>query len=178
MNPLWSDIDLDPEEYGEYYRSYVDRVQEGNILEILKNQMLTTYTLIMTLNPEQAGYRYAEGKWSVFEVIGHLIDTERVFAYRALRFSRNDSRELPGFDQDAYVRQANFESRGKQSLANEYSAVRNASVHLFEGFTEEMLMRGGIASKAPFTVRSIPFIIAGHERHHWSVLREQYGLEF
>ncbi|MDX1619059.1 MAG: DinB family protein [Balneolaceae bacterium] len=178
MNSIWDNIKLKPGEYGDFYQGYIDQVGSGNVIEILKNQMQLTYTLINSLSYEQSHYRYAKGKWSVLEVIGHLIDAERVFAYRALRFSRNDDAELPGFDQDQYIDESNYNSRSKQSLGNEYRAVRNASVHLFSGFTEGMLMRKGVANEALFTARSIPFIIAGHERHHLALLKTNYGLDF
>lgn len=178
MDSIWKDITIQPDEYGDFYRDYIEQVGAGNILDILKNQMRETYTLINSLTREQALHRYADGKWTVKEVIGHLIDTERIFAYRALCFSRSEQIELPGFDQEAYVDQADFNSRSKQNLGNEYFAVRSSTVHMFSGFSKEMLMRKGVANDTTFTARALPFIIAGHERHHLNILKSKYGLNF
>lgn len=166
----------EPEEYGDYYQEYIEQVGPGEILEILKDQMHETYTLINSLTAKQAGYRYAEGKWTVKEVLGHMIDSERIFAYRGLCFARNETKPLPGFDQDAYVEDGNFNDRSTQSLGDEYFSLRNATIVLFDSFSEETLLKRGTANDATFSVRSLAYIIAGHERHHLNVLRDKYHI--
>lgn len=177
MKSIWNKRPS-PDEYGSFYQTYIDKLGEGNIIEILQTQHDTTHSLIKSLTPEQALYRYEKGKWTVKEVIGHVIDTERVFAYRTLAISRKDRNELPGFDQDEYVDAAAFNNRSLQSLADDYDAQRNAGIHLFNGLAKEMLDRKGVANGYELTVRAIPFIVAGHERHHLGLLQNRYGLEF
>ena len=172
----WNGIKPAENEYGSYYHTYVKKVGAGNIIDILINQRHQTYTLINSLTYEESAHRYQPGKWSVKEVFGHLLDTERIFAYRALRFSRGDENKLPGFDQDDYVQNANFDERSLQNLGNEYFALRNSNIHLFNSFSKEMLLRKGVASDTDFTTRSIPFIIAGHERHHLDILKTKYNV--
>lgn len=176
MNNIWNEVWPQQDEYGEYYRGYINALGTGNIITILRNQMHDTHTLITSLTSEQALHRYAEGKWTVKEVIGHLIDTERVFATRCLCFCRQADANLPGFDQDEYVVNGDFDNRSLQNLAKEYHALRDSNVHLFDSFSEEMLEKKGMANGYSFTVRSIPFIIAGHERHHFNILKSRYGL--
>lgn len=166
----------EPEEYGDFYEGYIEQVGSDDILEILKDQMHETFTLINSLTAKQAGYRYAEGKWTVKEVIGHLIDSERIFAYRGLCFARNEDKSLPGFDQDEYVKEGNFKERSTQSLGDEYFSLRNATIILFNSFTEEVLLRRGTANDNIFSVRALAYIIAGHERHHLNVLRDKYHI--
>lgn len=165
-----------PEEYGEYYQAYIDQVGSGDILEILKDQMHETYTLINTLTSKQARYQYADGKWTVKEVIGHLIDSERIFAYRGLCFARDETKSLPGFDQDAYVAEGNFRERSLQSLGDEYFSLRNSTIVMFDSFTENILLRKGTANDNTFSVRALAYIIAGHEKHHLKVLEDNYHI--
>lgn len=164
------------EEYGSYYEGYVQKVGPGNIFDILKNQMHETYTLINSLTSKQALYQYAKDKWTVKEVVGHMVDSERIFACRALSIGKGGQQELPGFDQDNYVKAGNFNERSLQSLGDEYFSLRNATIALFESFPEETLSRKGIANNTTFSVRAIAYIIAGHERHHLQILREKYQL--
>lgn len=166
-----------PDEYGPFYKRYINKLGPGNILDILTNQRRTTYMLINSLNREQALYRYDEGKWTVKEVIGHMIDTERIFSYRVLAICRNDPNELTGFDQDDYVAAANFNDRTLQNLADEYDALRKSNIQLFKSFNEDMLERRGVANNYELSVRAIPFIIAGHERHHLELLASRYKLD-
>ena len=161
-------------EYAPYYQRYISKVPEGDIIEILARQMEETQKLVKNLPPEKADYRYAPGKWSIKEVFGHLTDTERVFAYRALCFSRSDKTALPSFEQDDYVAHGNFERRTLQDIAEEYRLVRHSNIILFKSFDEEIEGRIGIASGFEFTVRAIPYIVAGHELHHRGILREKY----
>lgn len=175
-NSYWAGVQLQNDEYGSYYHTYVNNVGAGNIIDILMNQQHQTYTLINSLTAEESQYRYKEDKWTIKEVFGHIIDCERIFAYRALCFSRGEQQALPGFDQDEYVQQANFNDRSLQNIGNEYFALRNSNIHLFNSFSKDMLMNKGFASDTNFTVRSLPFIIAGHERHHLNVLKTKYDV--
>jgi len=161
-------------EYAPYYGTYVNRVPEGDICQVLEGQLAKTQALLTKVGEARAGHRYAPEKWSIREVIGHVIDTERIFACRALCFARSDKNPLPGFDQDLYVRFANFEARTLSDLAAEFGLVRKSSVILFRSFTEDVWERRGIANNVEFTVRSIPYIVSGHELHHVSILKERY----
>jgi hypothetical protein len=176
MNSNWNGVRPESSEYAEFYQNYVTAVGAGNIIDILLNQMQETYTLISSLTPEQAVYRYAEDKWTVKEVIGHLIDTERIFACRCLCFSREQDAVLPGFDQDVYVQNGNYNARSLASLGKEYYSLRNANVHLFRSLPPSVHLQKGTANSYPVTVRAIPFIIAGHERHHLQQLKSKYRI--
>jgi hypothetical protein len=164
----------EPTEYGDFYRVYVNMVGEGSILRLLTAQRDAALQLLRSIDEERAEHRYAVGKWSIKEVIGHVTDSERVFAYRALCFARGERAPQPGFDQDAYVAAADFNRRSLGDLAAEFSQVRYANVTLFGGFDEDVWLRRGVANGVEFTVRSIPYIIAGHELHHIAVIRERY----
>ena len=161
-------------EYAPYYGRYIDKVPEGDLLGTLEDQARETQTLLAGLSDAKALHRYAPGKWSVKEVIGHVTDAERVFSYRALRFARADSTPLPGFDENAWVPPGNFDARALKDLAAELDAVRRATIALFRGLDPAALARGGTASDNPVSVRAIAWIIAGHERHHVALLHERY----
>jgi len=163
-----------PTDYAPYYGTYVGQVSENDVLAVLAGQIDETLALLRSVPRARWTHRYAPGKWSVGEVVGHLADTERIFAYRALRFARNDGTPLAGFDENQFVPPANFDARPLPDLAEEFRAVRGASLALFRGFDDAALARRGTANKVEFTVRAIPWIIAGHERHHVTVLRERY----
>ena len=162
-----------PDEYSEYAGRYVNLVGDGPVLDILERQKEESYTLFTSLSTEKALRTYAEGKWTIKQVVGHMADTERVFAYRALVFSR-ESITLPGFDQDVYMEQATFNSRPLEDLANELKTVRESSRYLFRSLTEQQSTQKGIASGSPFSVRAYAYMIAGHELHHMNILRERY----
>jgi hypothetical protein len=161
-------------DYAPYYGTYVSQVSEGDVLAVLAGQIDDTVALLRAVPRARWTHRYAPGKWSVSEVVGHLADTERIFAYRALRFARNDATPLAGFDENQYVPPANFDARPLPELAEDLRAVRLASVALFRGLDDAALARRGTANQVAFTVRAIPWIIAGHERHHVAVLKERY----
>jgi uncharacterized damage-inducible protein DinB len=163
-----------PGEYAPYYARYIDLVPDGPVVEALRRQITETQTLLRGLSAEQAAFRDAPGKWSVTEVVGHLADAERIFAYRALRFARGDATHLPGFDESAYAAQAGFGARLLAEVLAELVAVRAATVALYSGFDEAALGRRGIANDVPVSVRAIAWIIAGHEIHHRTILRERY----
>lgn len=163
-----------PDEYAPYYGGYVDQVPDGDVLDLLERQIVETSAVVSGQEPERGIYRYAPGKWCLNDVLGHLSDTERVFSYRALRFSRGDPQAIPGMEQDDYVAGANFAERSTADLLEEFRTVRAATVTLFQSLTPDMLARRGTASDCTFTPRAIAYIIAGHERHHMQVLRERY----
>jgi hypothetical protein len=161
-------------EYAHFYAGYVSLTPKGNIIHTLSEQMHELYTLINTVPGDIAIFAYQDGKWTLKEVIGHMIETERMFSFRAMAISRGDSAPLPGMDQDEYMEGNNYNSRTLADLSNEYLAVRVSTLHLLKTMTKEMIDRQGNASGTNVTVRALAFIIAGHERHHVNVVREKY----
>ena len=161
-------------EHAEYYARYVAGVPDGDILYTLKDQLGETLAILQGLSPEQERFRYAPEKWSLREVVGHLIDSERVFAYRALTMARSEGADLPGMDQNEWVEQSNADDRPLDDLCAEWAALRRANVHLFATLSEEEGARSGRASGYDFTVRSFPWIIAGHELWHRQHISENY----
>jgi uncharacterized damage-inducible protein DinB len=162
-------------EYAPYYGKYVSLVAgDDDILRALSDQLSETLALLGSVPESEAGFRYAAGKWSVKELVGHMIDGERIFAYRALRFARNDPTPLPGFEQDDYIQNASFDACTLGALAAEFESVRRATLFLFEHLDAEAWMRTGVASESEASVRALAYIIAGHELHHVGVLRDRY----
>ena len=168
-----------PGEYAPYYEQYVREVPDGDILQILAAQNRETQRLLDEIGEKRGGYRYAPGKWSIKEIIGHITDSERIFTYRALVFARADTTALPSFEQDDYVRSGNFEARTLRSLGAELAAVRAAGLALFSSFDRDSIERRGHAAGYEICVRALPYIVAGHERHHLNVIHERYmrGME-
>lgn len=164
----------DPSEYAPYYGRYIALVGGGDVVAALEDQPRETLALLSTLSEEQGDYRYAPGKWSVKEMLGHVIDVERVFSYRALRFARNDRTPLASFEQDDYVRAGNFADYRLADLIEEFVCVRRASLWFFRQLSAEAWMRRGVASGNEVSVRAVAYIVAGHELHHRRVLREKY----
>jgi len=164
----------DATEYAPFYGTYVGKVPDGDLLELLERQRRETQNLLAGLSDTQALHRYAPGKWSIKEVVGHLMDSERVFCYRALRFARADEKPLQGFDEKAWVPAGSFDARPLADLAAELEAVRRATIALFGGFDAAALARKGTADNNEVTVRALAWIVAGHERHHVAILRERY----
>ncbi len=164
----------DHSEYNEYYRLYTSRVPDGDIVDTLSDQILASVALLDSVAPERETFAYAPGKWTIREVIGHVIDTERVFAYRALSFARRDPTALPSFEQDDWAAVSNAGARRLADLADEWVHLRRANVAMFASFDEETGLRRGIASEREFTVRSFAWIIAGHELHHRGQLVDRY----
>jgi uncharacterized damage-inducible protein DinB len=162
------------EEAVAYYHRYINLVADGNIVAILAANHAATQDIIKNTPAEKATFRYAEGKWSVKEVYLHLIDVERIMTYRALRFARNDASELRGFDDDEYVLQSNAENRTLEDIAEEFQAVRKATIAMVKHFTPEMMDRVGTANGSKVSVRALAYIIAGHELHHRNILAERY----
>ena len=163
-----------PSEYAPYYERYIGLVPDGSALEHLRSQIGETLELLRSVSEEKSNYRYAPGKWSVKEVVGHLADSERVFAYRALRFARSDQTPLSGFDENDYTTNSNFADRPLGGVAEEFRAVRTATIALFEGMSGEAVARQGTANDTRVSVRALLWIIAGHERHHRKILQERY----
>lgn len=163
-------------EHLPYYSRYIDRINEDDILKVLSTQIEGTLALLRTIPHEKGEYRYAPDKWSVKEVIGHLIDTERVFAFRALWFARNEKSGLPGFEQEDWVRVTPLDSITMDELITEFEDVRQATVSCFRHLSKEAWMRRGIASNAEISVRALAYIIAGHELHHVDGIKTKYLL--
>ena len=164
----------DATEYVPYYDTYISKVPKGDVLKVLEDQRRETQQLLAGLSDAKALHRYAPEKWSIKQVVGHLMDTERVFCYRALAFGRADANPLPGFDEKAWAPAGRFDARALKDLAPELDAERRATIALFSGLDDEALTRRGVANNNPITVRALAWIIAGHERHHVAILRERY----
>lgn len=164
----------EPGDYASYYENYIKLVQGDDILKILNAQSKKTQDILNSFSEHRGNYRYSDGKWTIKEVVGHLLDTERVFAYRALCIARGEKKTLPGFDQDDYVSEGNFNRRELFDLNYEFRLLRESNLLLFRSFTTEMLKLKGFANESSVTVLAILFIIAGHEKHHMNVLREKY----
>lgn len=165
---------LEDHEYNPYYKPYIEALGEVTLMDCLRKQLENYPQFLASIPKDKLNYKYAEGKWTVAEVILHVLDAERVFQYRALRFARKDQTPLPGFEQDDYVPASMAEKRSLDSLIDEYKAVRAATISLFENFNAEVLMRKGVASNAPMSVRALGFIMCGHQKHHRNILRERY----
>ena len=164
------------EEYSPYYGTYISKVPDGDLLDLLEQQVIGTGALLGKVPTALEQFRYAPEKWSITEIVGHLADSERIFAYRALRFGRNDATALAGFDENTYVPEGHFTARSLSSVVAEFQAVRAASVALFRGFDEAAWGRRGAANGKEITPRALAWIIAGHERHHVGVLKDRYGV--
>jgi len=163
-----------PDEYPSYAAPYVAKVPEGPVMEILEYLKESTYNFFSRMTDDQADYAYADGKWTVKQVLGHMIDTERLFSFRALCFSRREQQEMPGFDQDDYVKYSTYENRSIQSLAMEFKLLREVNIFLYESLTEEQGMLRGIANKNPVSVRALVYMTAGHELYHLDLIKEKY----
>jgi len=166
--------DLKPNEYAEYYSQYIKQSGNSNLLDVLKESAQALNSLFETISDEKMNYKYAEDKWTIKDMLLHIIDAERVFAYRALRFARADKTNLPGFEHNDYVVVANANGRNKASLLNEYNAQRESTIQLFSNFTDDMLLQIGVASGNPMSVRALGFVTAGHETHHCNIIKERY----
>jgi len=163
-----------PGEYAPYYDRYISLVQGEDILDTLDQQRRQTMLLLSGRNDEDGDFRYAPGKWSAKEVLGHVCDTERIFAYRALRIARADATPVEGFEQDDYVRNGPFAQRPLADLVEDFIAVRRATLSLLRNLDEAAWSRRGIANKNEVTVRALAYTIAGHELHHRRILEEKY----
>jgi len=163
-----------PTEYDPYFETYIDKVEGDDLLGQLAAVHAVTRERLSGLSEAHAEHRYAAGKWSIKEILAHLIDGERIFGARAVAFARGDRTALPGFDQDAYVAASNADRRPLAEILEELAAVRAATIALFRSFDEAELGRSGIASESRISVRALGFVIAGHEVHHREVIEERY----
>ena len=159
-------------EYPRYYD--LSNVPEGNILELLGSEMIKTLALLESVPPELERHRYAEGKWTVREVVAHVLDVERLFAYRALAFARNDPAVQPDMDQDDWVETSRAADRPLSQLAEELGESRRSHIDMFSGFGDEVWGRRGKIGRARFTVRTMPYVLVMHEIHHRGILRDRY----
>lgn len=164
----------DASEYGPYYERYVSLVSGVDIISTLDQQLSDTAALLRDVPEAKSEARYAPGKWSLKEVVGHILDFERIFAYRALRIARGDRTPLPGCDQDNLMKGATFSAYRMSVLAEEFGQVRMANISLFRHLGEEAWERRGVASEVEVSVRALAYIIAGHEAHHVQVIRAKY----
>lgn len=157
-----------------FYKGYVENVKDLDVIEALTQSSSVTLNIVRSIPENFGDYRYAEGKWSIKELLNHMMDAERIFAYRSLRFSRNDKTPLPGFEENDYAPQANAQGRTIQQLAKEMENLRQTTIDLYKSFSPEMLEREGIANSNKISVLNLGYIIAGHEAHHRKVITERY----
>ncbi|QWX85359.1 DinB family protein [Cellulophaga sp. HaHaR_3_176] len=165
---------LNTSDYNQFYQTYISTLEEVTILEALYSGKEELEKYIKTVPNNKWTFAYAEGKWTLAEVLLHLIDTERVFQYRALCISRGDDSKFPGFDQDIYVADSKANNRTKESLLNEFLAVRNSTIALFESYDNNDLQKWGVASNSRLSVGASGFILSGHLKHHLKILNERY----
>lgn len=161
-------------EFNPYYGKYIGLVPDGDIIGTIRDQTADTLATFKSIPEARAGFRYADGKWSIRELLGHVTDAERIFVYRALCIARGDSQSLPGFEEDSYVRAASFDSLPLARIVAEFETVRAATLSFFENLSAEAWARMGIANGSGVSVRAIAYILAGHERHHRQVLKDRY----
>lgn len=164
----------DIEKVPAFYLGYVEYVKDMDLLDALRHAAKVAQQTVPYIPEEKGEFRYAEGKWSVKEVLNHMMDAERVFAYRALRFSRNDRTPLQPFDENEYAPEANAHGRNIQQLNREMKRLRETTIDLFTSFSPEMIEREGTASGKTLSVKNLGYIIAGHDLHHLKILRERY----
>lgn len=163
-----------PDEHDSFYSTYIDKVPDGSVVDLMESELDSALALLGTVPSDRETHRYATGKWSLREVLGHIVDTERVFGYRAVAFARRDPSDLPSMDQDHWVASSNAGSRSLSSLTREFEQLRRSHVELFSSFDGEIFDRRGVASGCEITVRALAYIIVGHEMHHRMVLRTRY----
>jgi hypothetical protein len=174
MNTSFRSIRPKGDEHIPYYSTYIDRVPDGDIVETLKTSTPDVLAFLRAIPESRFDYRYAPDKWSIRQIVGHLSDGERVFQYRAWRFSRGDTIAVPGFDENLYVANGPFEHVSMSDLIDEFESLRRASIRLFNNMDEQAMARRGVANDAEISVRAIAFIIEGHVSHHMQVLRDRY----
>lgn len=162
------------DEYAPHYATYISKVNTDDLLAALDHERNEVIVFLKSIPAEKLDYRYQEGKWSIKEIVIHLMDAERIFMYRALRFSRNDRTAVSGFDENEYVPESNASARSLKSLIDEYNAQRQSTIEFFKNITIEMSLRRGIANGKEISVRALGYAIPGHEIHHMGVIRERY----
>jgi hypothetical protein len=157
-----------------FYKAYVENVKDLDMMEALKQSSIVTLNLVRSIPEDKGEYRYAPEKWSIKELLAHMIDVERIMSYRALRFARNDKTDLPGFEENDYAPEANAHARTIKQLADEMERLRATTIDMFASFTPTMLKREGTANKNKLSVFNLGYIIPGHETHHRKILTERY----
>jgi uncharacterized damage-inducible protein DinB len=163
-----------PGEYPPYFDTYISLVKGEHIYEELFQSYIDLMELVTSLDPETLFYRYAPGKWTILDIVQHIIDTERIFNYRALCFARKDATPLPGFEENDYAETGNATRRDINDLVRELSLVRASTIELFKSFDDEMMNQIGTANGKPVSVRALLFAILGHELHHRNIIQERY----
>lgn len=162
-----------PDEFAPFYQTYIDLV-EDDVLKTLEEQLHIFPHFVDSIDPAKADYAYAENKWTIKEVIGHVTDTERIMAYRLLRFSRKDKSPLAGFEENDYVLHSRFKLLSINELKEEFIAIRKSNLYLFRALSEEQLEMSGPANNSAVSVRALLFIMAGHVKHHQAIIRDRY----
>lgn len=165
---------MNSQTYPVYYQGYIDKVPEEKLLEILQLTLSESLKSLVMISEEKGNYAYESGKWTIKDVLQHLIDTERIFCYRALAFARGESNDIPGYDHNAYVENANVGNRSMKSLLEEMKRLRSSTIDLFSTFNKETLERKGKANGQELSVEQIGHIIIGHEMHHIRIIEERY----
>ncbi len=161
-------------EYSKFNATYIQALENVELFEELEISLHSFIKFVQNIPLDKFDYSYAEGKWTIKEIIQHIIDAERILAYRALRISRNDKTPLPGFEENDYAANTDAKSRSIQDLLTEFSAVRHSNLLMFKSFSDEQLARIGTASENTISVRAIGFILIGHQKHHQKVFEERY----
>ncbi|MCB0284213.1 MAG: DinB family protein [Calditrichaeota bacterium] len=161
-------------EYAAYYQGYIDAVPNGDLLVIMEKQNTQLCEFFAHVNEEKANYRYAEGKWTLKEVLGHVVDVELIFLNRALRISRGDKQNIPGFEQEDYVANSNFSNLTLDEIVEQFYLIRKSSVAIFKSLSEKMWGLSGVANNQKVTVRAIAYIMAGHVIHHMKIIAGKY----
>lgn len=159
-------------EYASNYEAYVEQASSEDILGFLSNSSLSEF--LEPIPQDKWDYSYAPGKWTIKEIIGHLVDTERIFTYRALRIARKDTTPIPGFEQDDYVENAQIAGRSPSSLIHEFDAVRKSTFSLFNSFNADQVASEGTASEKVISVNALAYLIIGHQKHHFKIMQERY----
>jgi uncharacterized damage-inducible protein DinB len=162
------------EEVPTFYKGYVENVRDLDVMQALTQSNKVALNIFRAIPEDMGGFRYAEGKWSIKELLNHMMDSERIMSYRALRFSRNDKTPLPGFEENDYAPLANAESRTIAQLCDEMGRLRATTIDLFQSFTPEMLKREGLANNNKLSVLHLGYVIAGHETHHRKIIVDRY----
>lgn len=166
--------DLTIHEYNPFYQTYINKAQNVELKQGLRESFAYVFEFLNAIPEHKLEFRYAENKWTIKEVIQHVIDAERIFSYRALRIARQDQTPLPGFEENNYVPASFANNRSRAELLADYKAVRQATLSLFDSFTNDMLLQMGTASNSPISVRALGFITIGHENHHCQIIKERY----
>lgn len=174
FEPMLNSISKEQLIFAPYYEQYIKLFSGNDILDELLKQHMETIELVTSLDDETLTSAYAPGKWTILDILVHLMDTERIFCYRALRIARGDKQPLSGFDQDNFVINANANNRKILDIVTEFSVLRSNTIELFKSFTTQMLLQEGVANNNPLNVASIPYIICGHELHHRQIIESRY----